>query len=136
MTTRLTRIHPQNPLRIAEMAIEIQIEKLRVAEAMSARDVLVDKLSEAYTSIREKTEVIDRLQQALKPAMKVTAANHNNNTAFSTAPQPTWDQTPEIGGLRTQVADLEALIQDLRVGTRNAMGPPPKYEEEENKVCL
>ncbi|KAJ3564945.1 hypothetical protein NP233_g7954 [Leucocoprinus birnbaumii] len=38
-----------------------------------------------------------------------------------------------MSGLRSQVADLEALIQELRVGTRNAMGPPPKYEEEDGK---
>ncbi|KAJ3569995.1 hypothetical protein NP233_g4688 [Leucocoprinus birnbaumii] len=122
---------PTNPLRIAEMAIEIQVEKLRVAEAMSARDVLVQKLSDAYTSIREKTDLIDRLQQALNAAM---GANTNTtNVPFSTSPRQGWNPPADMSGLRSQVADLEALIQELRVGTRNAMGPPPKYEEEDGK---
>lgn len=112
------------------MAIEIQLEKLRVTEAMSARDVLVYKLSDAYTSIREKTDLIDRLQQALNAAMGATV--NTPSTGFSTL-QQNWNQSTDINGLQTQVADLEALIQDLRVGSRNTMGPPPRYEEEDGK---
>jgi hypothetical protein len=117
------------------MAIEIQLEKFRVAEAMSARDVLVQKLSDAYTSIREKTELIDRLQQALKPAMSINTDTSSNHTAIS-SPQQSWDHPTEITSLRTQVVDLEALVQDLRIGSRSAIGPPPQYEEEERKVNL
>lgn len=115
---------PMNPLRIAEMAIEIQLEKLRVVEAMNARDLLVQKLSDAYTSIREKTELIDRLQQTLN------TTTNTDHTTHSANPQ-NWTQVPEI--LPNQVADLEALIQDLQIGSRNTMGPPPKYEEEDGK---
>ncbi|KXN91932.1 hypothetical protein AN958_11317, partial [Leucoagaricus sp. SymC.cos] len=122
-----------SPLRIAEMAIEIQLEKLRVAEAMNARDALVQKLSDAYTSIREKTDLIDRLQQALNSAMNATT--DASNAAFPTTPHQNWDQITEITGLRAQVVELEGLIQDLRIGSRNAMGPPPKYEEEERKTA-
>jgi len=105
------------------MAIEIQLEKLRVVEAMNARDLLVQKLSDAYTSVREKTELIDRLQQALSAA---------TNTSGQTTEPQNWSQAPEM--LQTQVTDLEALIQDLSIGSRNTMGPPPKYEEEDGKV--
>lgn len=108
------------------MAIEIQLEKLRVAEAMNARDVLVQKLSDAYTSVREKTELIERLQQALN--------NGNSNYAPLSSAIP-WDQTTEVTGLRAQVAELETLVQDLRIGSRSSMGPPPRYEEEEGKAC-
>jgi len=107
------------------MAIEIQLEKSRVVEAMNARDLLVQKLSDAYTSIREKTELIDRLQQTLN-----TTTNTDHTTHLAN-PQ-NWTQAPEI--LPNQVADLEALIQDLQIGSRNTMGPPPKYEEEDGKV--
>lgn len=118
------------------MAIEIQLEKLRVAEAMSARDVLVQKLSDAYTSIREKTETIERLQQAIN-----ATANNGNVMSKVTSPssalsQETPDQTTEIIELRSQVANLEALVQNLRIGSRNAIGPPPKYEEEERRVSV
>ncbi|EKM81270.1 hypothetical protein AGABI1DRAFT_72163 [Agaricus bisporus var. burnettii JB137-S8] len=116
---------PTCPLRIAEMAIEIQLEKLRVVEAMKARDVLVHKLSDAYTSIREKTEMIEHLKQALSTG---------NPTSVPPSSLPVaWDQNPETAVPRTQVADLEALIQDLRFGPRNAMGPPPTYEEAEDR---
>ncbi|KAF9441637.1 hypothetical protein P691DRAFT_470890 [Macrolepiota fuliginosa MF-IS2] len=127
---------PMNPLRIAEMAIEIQLEKVRVAEAMGARDALVQKLSDAYTSIREKTELIERLQQTLNAAMN--PSSNATHTAFSPAlaSQQTWEQTPEVTGLRSQVADLEALIQELRIGSRNAMGPPPRYEEQEERKAV
>lgn len=108
------------------MAIEIQLEKLRVVEAMKARDVLVHKLSDAYTSIREKTETIEHLKQALSTS---------NPTSVPSSSLPVaWDQNPESAVPRTQVADLEALIQDLRFGPRNAMGPPPTYEEAEDRV--
>jgi len=108
------------------MAIEIQLEKLRVVEAMNARDLLVQKLSDAYTSVREKTELIDRLQQALN-----TATNTSHTTYSTTDPQ-SWGQAPEM--LQTQATDLEALIQDLSIGSRNTIGPPPKYEEEDGRV--
>jgi hypothetical protein len=104
------------------MAIEIQLEKLRVVEAMKARDVLVHKLSDAYISIREKTEMIEQLKQAIS----------NGNPASIS--HPSWDQKAEIAVPRTQVADLEALIHDLRLGSRNVIGPPPTYEEAEDKA--
>jgi len=113
------------------MAIEIQLEKLRVVEAMNARDLLVQKLSDAYTSVREKTELIDRLQQALN------GATNTSHTAYSATDPQSWGQAPEM--LQPQATDLEALIQDLSIGSRNTMGPPPKYEEEvgdDISLCL
>ncbi|KAF8638783.1 hypothetical protein AX17_001842 [Amanita inopinata Kibby_2008] len=43
-----------NPFRVVEMAIELQKERTRAAEALQARDVAVLRLSEAYTLLRRK----------------------------------------------------------------------------------
>jgi hypothetical protein len=108
------------------MAIEIQLERLRVVEAMKARDVLVHKLSDAYISIREKTEMIEQLNQAIGTGNPASISHPSLAVAC--------DQKAEVAVPRTQVADLEALIQDLRLGARNVIGPPPTYEEVEDKV--
>lgn len=44
------------------MAIEIQVEKMKLAEAASARDSAIQRLSSAYDSIKEKAVAIAHLQ--------------------------------------------------------------------------
>lgn len=56
------QIRLQDPFRAADMAIEIQVEKMRVAEATSARDSAVQRLASAYDSIKEKAIAVGRLQ--------------------------------------------------------------------------
>ncbi|KAI5118092.1 hypothetical protein M0805_007742 [Coniferiporia weirii] len=51
-----------DPFRAAEMAIELQVEKMRAADATSARDSAVQRLASAYDSIKEKALIIGRLQ--------------------------------------------------------------------------
>ncbi len=109
------------------MAIEIQLEKLRVAEAIYARDVLVYKLSDAYTSIHEKTELINRLQNDL---------NNGDSDTNGGLSLPDSQQTTEPSELQAQVAELEVLMQDFRMGPKDVVYPPPKYEEEEKQVCV
>ena len=52
------------------MAIEIQVEKMRAAEATSARDSAVQRLASAYDSIKEKVQAITRLTSE-KAALEV-----------------------------------------------------------------
>lgn len=52
----------KDPFKAADMAIELQLAKMRAAEAMSARDSAVQRLSSAYDSIKEKAQIIGRLQ--------------------------------------------------------------------------
>lgn len=44
------------------MAIDLQVEKMRLAEVTSARDSAVQRLSSAYDSIKEKALAIGRLE--------------------------------------------------------------------------
>src|ERR1700728_3656991 len=52
----------KDPFRAAEMAIEIQVERMRVVEAITARDAVVQRLNDAHVSIRQKTAIIDHLE--------------------------------------------------------------------------
>jgi len=51
----------QDPFRVAEMALEIQIERMHIIEAMNARDAVVQRLAEAYVSINQKNATIEDL---------------------------------------------------------------------------
>jgi hypothetical protein len=44
------------------MAIEIQVERMRVVEAITARDAVVQRLNDAHVSIRQKAAIIDHLE--------------------------------------------------------------------------
>lgn len=44
----------------------IQMERMRVAEVLAARDTVVHRLEDAYTSVRQKAATIDRLQRELE----------------------------------------------------------------------
>lgn len=52
----------KDPFQAADMAIELQMEKMQLAEATSARDSAVQRLASAYDSIKEKAMTISRLQ--------------------------------------------------------------------------
>ncbi|KAL5533482.1 hypothetical protein ACEPAF_5258 [Sanghuangporus sanghuang] len=55
-------LRTMDPFHAAEMAIELQMEKMRCAEATSIRDSAVQRLASAYDSIKEKAATINRLQ--------------------------------------------------------------------------
>ncbi|EMD34276.1 hypothetical protein CERSUDRAFT_140652 [Gelatoporia subvermispora B] len=50
------------PPSAAELAMELQLERMRVEEALSARDAVVTRLADACKSIRQKATLIERLQ--------------------------------------------------------------------------
>ncbi|KLO19613.1 hypothetical protein SCHPADRAFT_817820 [Schizopora paradoxa] len=58
----LTDVCHKDPFRVADMAIEIQVEKMKLAEAASARDSAIQRLSSAYDAIKEKAVTIAHLQ--------------------------------------------------------------------------
>lgn len=57
---------PKDPFSAAESAIAIQMERMRTAEAVAARDAIAQHLSLACKSIREKSATIDTLRQQNK----------------------------------------------------------------------
>ncbi|KAF8874777.1 hypothetical protein CPB84DRAFT_1629999, partial [Gymnopilus junonius] len=122
------------PFRMAELAIEIQIERLRVVEISNARDAAVQRLSEAYCSIRQKNELIEQLQQETMDGRGGLSA-----ALTQLAQSKTADNT-EVEGLKTHIATLEKTVEDLRLIIRQQQqqqntipsklsDPPPRYEE-------
>ncbi|KAJ7778843.1 hypothetical protein DFH07DRAFT_911209 [Mycena maculata] len=53
-----------DPLSVVEMALEVEVERARATEALTARDAAIQRLSDAYVSLRQKIAIIERLQQA------------------------------------------------------------------------
>ena len=50
----------------AELTLTIKMERMRVAEVIAARDTVVHRLEDAYTSVRQKVAIIDRLERELE----------------------------------------------------------------------
>ena len=134
------------------MAVEIQVERKRVAEAMRARDALVDRLADAYTLLRRHSEFIEYLQEE---RCKTTAANLDQDSQEGTvtlgvlkalpgrtSPALPADAAPFIDA-KAHIAALEATVDDLRDLVRylkmpystvieekvGCHDPPPHYEE-------
>ena len=134
--TNLILIYSQNPFRMAEMALEIQIERLHVTEITKARDAALQRLSDAYVSIRQKTQVIERLQQEREVKGLPRVPVHIS---------PLEERT-EIDCLKAHIVGLEATVGDLRftiqrlqrqlpIGSQS-LDPPPCYQEDALKVSL
>ncbi len=113
----------QDPFRVVEMAIEIATERMKVVDAMAARDAAVQRLSDAYVSLRQKITIIERLQ----------------HDPYDNEPSPEQVAAQaEIDRLKNEIALLEATVctlrEDIRVLKEKETIPPPKYEEPLLKV--
>ncbi|KAF8895756.1 hypothetical protein CPB85DRAFT_210335 [Mucidula mucida] len=107
-----------DPFRVVEMAIEIATERMKVVDAMAARDAAVQRLSDAYVSLRQKITIIERLQ----------------HDPYDNEPSPEQVAAQaEIDRLKNEIALLEATVctlrEDIRVLKEKETIPPPKYEE-------
>lgn len=114
------------------------MERIRTAEAMSARDAVLQRLTDAYESLHQKTAMIEFLRQESSDG----PTSHLANT-FNPFPAPEMFETAR---LRDETAKLEETIKDLRDEIRflkesaaNVMkspDPPPCYEEGASKVLF
>jgi hypothetical protein len=127
----------KDPFSAAESAIAIQMEKMRAAEAIAARDVIAQHLSLACKSIREKSAIIDSLLQqnkylegilkeysstlALAPASSSLASQSEQS---SPAGQEAPCASSADGNSKTENSARNApLSSDVSVEEE-----PPKYE--------
>lgn len=123
------------------MAIEIQLERMRVVEALTARDTVVQRLTDAHVSIRQKAARIDCLELELEELWR----------RLSTAKDPCQDdheiinnQTDlEMERLQKTIDSLREELRLLKEGRvdngKPSSDPPPRYEEgkeESAEVCL
>ncbi|KIL68470.1 hypothetical protein M378DRAFT_21972 [Amanita muscaria Koide BX008] len=104
-----------DPFRVAEMAFELQIEKLRAIEALKARDVALQRLADAYTLLKQKTEQLDSIQST------------NGETNVSTS-----SKQADVNYMGVAVKMLREESQTFKDLTNN-LEPPPSYEAELGK---
>lgn len=69
----------------AGLALIIQMERMRVAEVIAARDTVVERLEDAYVSVRQKSATIDRLQRELddlrRPSTPTTSVARDDDSS-------------------------------------------------------
>lgn len=70
----------------ADVLLAVQMEKLRVEEALAARDNVVAHLEDAYISVRQKVATILRLEQELEVFKR--ASTPANTNSFESDPKP------------------------------------------------
>ncbi|KAI6004924.1 hypothetical protein EDD15DRAFT_1025195 [Pisolithus albus] len=73
----------QYPTAVAEVAIAAQLERLRVTEALAACDNVVVLLQDAYTSVRQKSAIIFRLERELEILRHSSTPSSINFKIFS-----------------------------------------------------
>ncbi|TEB31480.1 hypothetical protein FA13DRAFT_370265 [Coprinellus micaceus] len=116
------------------MALEIQVERMRVVEVTQARDAAVNRLFDAYTAIRRHSELIERLQ-------KEREERGLERLSYPVAlPEHQGDVDTECA-LGARIQELEALVEDFQQINqclkdygpfeRRAMcDPPPHYDDD------
>ncbi|KAF9557762.1 hypothetical protein CPC08DRAFT_591889, partial [Agrocybe pediades] len=114
-----------NPFRLAELALELQIERLRVVEISNARDAALQRLSDAYASVRQKNDYIKALLQD---------RNGDESAVYTIS----LDKG-EIESLKAHISTQEQIISQLRQQQQSQVrpslpaklsDPPPYYEEQ------
>jgi hypothetical protein len=127
----------KDPFSAAESAIAIQMEKMRAAEAIAARDVIALHLSLACKSIREKSAIIDTLRQQNK-YLEDILKEHSSTSALAPATSALASQSeqPSPAGQEAQCArsvngDSKAensARKDSLSSDVIAEEEPPKYD--------
>ncbi|KAI6021151.1 hypothetical protein EDC04DRAFT_2575661, partial [Pisolithus marmoratus] len=70
------------PAAVAELALAFQLERLKVTEALAARDNVVVRLEDAYTSVRQKTATLSRLERELEILRRSSSPSSSNPRAL------------------------------------------------------
>ena len=106
---------------MADMAIEIQVERLKLADATSARDSAVQRLSSAYDSIKEKALTINRLQKekAVLEDRVCELETERDRVLQQAQVEENEAQAQEIKSLKEKINDLTDALeaQKLSNGT-------------------
>ncbi|KAI6105277.1 hypothetical protein EDD16DRAFT_225350 [Pisolithus croceorrhizus] len=123
----MTTYYTQDPAAVAEVALTVQLERLRVTEALTAGDNVVVRLEDAYTSIRQKSAIISRLERELETLRQSSAPSSKNPSELqeiqcSGSSTGTEEQTDDEKGinLKRHVRNMHRNSFHLRVdGLRN-----------------
>ncbi|KAH6919293.1 hypothetical protein BKA70DRAFT_1394622 [Coprinopsis sp. MPI-PUGE-AT-0042] len=128
-----------SPFRVVELALEIQVERMRVVEVLKARDAAVGRLADAYTLVRQYSEFIEHLQRerVARGLEKLDPASVDSSLK-DLAPLPPLDSQAHIAALEATIKDLREInkyLKEYDVSEAKSMcDPPPNYEENAIKV--
>ncbi|TDL18486.1 hypothetical protein BD410DRAFT_753187 [Rickenella mellea] len=107
-----------DPFRAADMALEIQVMKMHADEAASARDSAVQRLASAYDSIKQKAQLVTKLQSE-KDELERKLADSTfrvQETVAAARADERRSMEAEIVRLTGVIAKLNAEIARLRGG--------------------
>lgn len=130
----------QSPFRVVELALEIQIERMRVVEFLKARDAAVERLADAYTLVRQYSELIEHLQQdRIAHGLEKLDLTKVDSLTKSVDPPLPLDPQAHIAALEATIKDLREINRYLKEydasETKSMRDPPPHYEDNAVKVC-
>ncbi|KIJ63349.1 hypothetical protein HYDPIDRAFT_92430 [Hydnomerulius pinastri MD-312] len=118
---------------MVDIALAVQLERLRVAEALTARDNIVMHLEDAYTSVRQKAATILQLEQELQVFKRASTPATTNSTSFLEAREiPATPLVDEEDRKRNvdHSSDHEIHVTDKTIAARQALLaalPLPSY---------
>ncbi|OJT02011.1 hypothetical protein TRAPUB_7545 [Trametes pubescens] len=122
-------------MHAAEYEMNIRLERLRVLEALSARDVAVGRLAEACSSVREKTEKIQDLnneKENLVKQLEIRASDHRQPGKDGSGNKDIAAPT-EVRKLVEYVQTLENKLASLSMSENR---PPNAKEDVQNEYKL
>lgn len=121
----------QDPFRAAEMAIEIQVERLRVVEAMTARDAVVQRLADAHVSIRQKVAIIERLElEKADLERRLFTLKGPCNEEYEEEKTKASSEIDKLQVVIKGLRDEVGLLKEVRSDPGKPLtDPPPRYEE-------
>ncbi|KAI6111197.1 hypothetical protein F5141DRAFT_772367 [Pisolithus sp. B1] len=77
----MTTFPTQDPPAVVEVALAVQLERLRVTEALVACNNAVVRLKDACTSLRQKSAIISRLERELEILRQSSTPSSMNPSA-------------------------------------------------------
>jgi len=117
---------------MAEIALELQIEQLRVIEITRARDTALECLSECCAVIRQKNEFIEQLQESNGNNVKLNVSRQVHQSHGDAA---------DVEQLKAHICSLEMSNEELRLSVAQlqlsaavTLDLPPCYEASGTKV--
>lgn len=122
------------------MAVEIQVERMRVVEAMSARDAVVQRLADACVSVRQKTAEIEQLQyeqqQYQNHGLRSSAHLETNTRSPIEVEQKPKENIEKLEGvIKALREEIHYLNHGAEHGAKLPGDLPPRYEEGKVDCC-
>ncbi|KAG1736786.1 hypothetical protein EDB19DRAFT_1829820 [Suillus lakei] len=100
------------------------MERMRVTEVIAARDTVVERLEDAYVSVRQKAATIDRLQRELDNLRRTSTPAVSVAKDCSSAQLPVRDTAVSLDILQP------ASVEDMGDSNWLPLTPPPDFRSD------